>query len=520
MYRELLQTSRICNWTRHAAERLRESARESLLCALILLIVRWTRMLLRGSFFVKCASGFADWFGESLRTSLLVNRFLRLKDRTAVSEGSLAYRAFGGLTGGLNGLLCRLRLIRPLSESMFANPFPWCLLTVFLAPLIPTMAALALVLVTLLSLLIRLSLDRARVLDFSVNKYICLFALIYGLAAVLSVTPRSSLPAAAMTLCFALFCLVIQNSIRTPGQLRGLVVAIVCAGVLVSLYGFYQFLFQEMRQSGWLDQEMFEDVIFRAYSTLQNPNVLGEYFLLVFPLSVALLITAKSGLRRFFCVLAAGCMLVCLLLTYSRGCYLGLLLGMALFLVLLDRRFIALYVIGLLTAFLLMPGSILSRFLSIGDMSDTSTSYRVSIWMGTLAMLKDFWFSGVGPGEAAFNLIYPHYAYNAVVAQHSHNLFLQLLCDTGIMGLMAFLMILYHYFKHTFAAMRRFKKGEVRVFAAAGIAGVTGFLAQSMADYTFYNYRVMLMFWAVIAITLLYARGGLSESNTRGNPDE
>lgn len=31
-------------------------------------------------------------------------------------------------------------------------------------------------------------------------------------------------------------------------------------------------------------------------------------------------------------------------------------------------------------------------------------------------------------------------------------------------------------------------------------------MVQSMTDYTFYNYRVMLLFWAVLALGLLFTR--------------
>ena len=52
-----------------------------------------------------------------------------------------------------------------------------------------------------------------------------------------------------------------------------------------------------------------------------------------------------------------------------------------------------------------LPETIINRFLSIGNMADSSTSYRVYIWLGTIAMLKDYWFCGIGPGAAAFNQV-------------------------------------------------------------------------------------------------------------------
>ena len=37
-------------------------------------------------------------------------------------------------------------------------------------------------------------------------------------------------------------------------------------------------------------------------------------------------------------------------------------------------------------------------------------------------------------------------------------------------------------------------------------SGVCGFLVQAMTDYSFYNYRVMFLFWAYLAVGALCAR--------------
>ena len=63
------------------------------------------------------------------------------------------------------------------------------------------------------------------------------------------------------------------------------------------------------------------------------------------------------------------------------------------------------------------------------------TSYRVYIWLGTIAMLKDYWLSGVGPGQSAYSKVYAHYGYNGISAPHAHNTYLQVMCETGIAGI-------------------------------------------------------------------------------------
>ena len=64
--------------------------------------------------------------------------------------------------------------------------------------------------------------------------------------------------------------------------------------------------------------------------------------------------------------------------------------------ILFDKRLIWLGIIALIAAPFVLPQTILERFMSIGNMQDTSTSYRVYIWLGTIAMLKDYFFCGIG----------------------------------------------------------------------------------------------------------------------------
>ena len=139
-------------------------------------------------------------------------------------------------------------------------------------------------------------------------------------------------------------------------------------------------------------------------------------------------------------------------------------------------------------------------------MADSSTSYRVYIWLGTIAMLKDYWICGIGPGMEAFNQVYPLYAYNSISAPHSHNLFLQIVCDTGIVGLIVFVLLIFQYYRMTCGALSRENKKENKVLLIAAISSVTGFMVQSMSDYTFYNYRVMLLFWVCIGFGMVLTK--------------
>ena len=156
--------------------------------------------------------------------------------------------------------------------------------------------------------------------------------------------------------------------------------------------------------------------------------------------------------------------------------------------------------------YFVLPDTVIQRFTSIGNLADNSTSYRVSIWMGTLLMLKDYWLSGVGPGVEAFGMVYPSYGYDEIIAPHSHNLLLQILSDAGICALVLFLLLLFWYLRTLCAGFSRTKDATGRLLQIAFLSGTGGFMVQGMTDFSFYNYRVMFLFWACLGLGMAAAR--------------
>lgn len=460
--------------------------------------------ILKNSIVYNLFASAGNWFSKQFTQSWLINRFLTEKDTEELSEGSIFTKLFYLIVKLFKKIFLALRLDRLFDGSIFKASYLWCFLAVVFAPVLPTMAVLALALVGFASIALKLFCGEIKLRHYPINKFVLIYALIYFISTFTSVNVRGSLLGGILTTAYILFYFVVINSVETKKQLNFLTLCFVCFGILIALYGFYQYINPSKFSGSWVDKEMFSDIGFRVYSTLGNPNVLGEYLLLIIPFVVAYFFSTKGILKKSF-FFVVGCMLMlCLILTYSRGCWLGILFAAVIFLVLLDRRFIILILIGLAILPFLLPETILNRFMSIGNMSDSSTSYRFYIYMGTLSMLKDYWICGVGPGSAAFNMVYPSYAYDSVTAPHSHNLFLQVMCDSGICGELAFLALIYRAYKTCFIGLKNAAENN-KIFIIGSISAISGFFLQSMFDYTFYNYRVMFMFWVVLALAMLYS---------------
>jgi O-antigen ligase len=254
--------------------------------------------------------------------------------------------------------------------------------------------------------------------------------------------------------------------------------------------------------NAWIDETMFEDETMRVYSTLGNPNVLGEFLLLALPVSVVFMLKDawnKASKYIYACVFLL--LFLCLILTQSRGCWIGFMISLVLFVTFYEGKWWGFLPLAILILPLIVPDTIVDRIMSVGNMDDSSTSYRVYIWLATLNMLKTYWVGGIGMGEAAFNEVYPFYSYNAIIAPHSHNTFLQLTVEAGIGALLLFIVMQIVFAQKMQSVYKLDDKKSLNSTAALALGcGVIGFLAQSMFDYTFYNYRVMCIFFMIMAL--------------------
>lgn len=444
--------------------------------------------------FIKSAAGFKE-----LEFNFFDETQTRGKIRLALAA------ACGIITGALMGINL---LAAAVPFAIFGlilvlyAPVSGVFAAIFLAPFVPTMVLAGLCIWTGLALVIQ-SVQKK---DFKwrfdgVGMCVLLLLAVLLISSLTSFAKIGSLKVWAMYLVFLGFYFVVINTVKTKEQLYGLMKLLVISGTLVAIYGIMQYAFGWTTSNAWIDEEMFEDATMRVYSTLGNPNVLGEYLLLVLPAAAVYMLKykwneiSKWAYGAMFLVLA-----LCLVLTQSRGCWIGFFISVFIFVTFYEGKWWGLIPIALCILPFVVPQSIIDRIMSVGNMEDSSTSYRVYIWMGTLGMMKHYWLGGIGMGEAAFSMVYPFFSYNAIIAPHSHNLFLQLLVEAGIAGLGMFIIMQTVFVKKMSDVYRRKeKKSRDSMLALAMASGVIGFLVQSMFDYTFYNYRVMAVFFMIIA---------------------
>ena len=310
-------------------------------------------------------------------------------------------------------------------------------------------------------------------------------------------------------LCAALCVLVTVSAVRNQEDLKRLAAgAAVCVGATGS-YGIYQRIQGVAINPSIVDLKVNAGMPGRVLSIFDNVNTFAEVLLLLLPLVVALILCSDHLLSRLAscAVLAVG--IAAMGMTYSRASWVGLACAAAVFVFLWKPRLIPLGLVLCLLAIPLMPATIWNRILTIGNPADKSTASRIPLYKGAIEAIASRPLRGVGLGTAApqryigdWNLFHADFPY-----VHSHNFYLEVWVEMGILGIVSFLASMLWNIKRT-AHLVRHSRGSApaRVIGCAAASALCGIMVCGLADYPWHYPRVLSIFWFVFAMALASAK--------------
>ena len=390
--------------------------------------------------------------------------------------------------------------------AFFAAPVFAMGAVIFAAPFLPTMMLGAL----LVPVFFLLLLSRKFVVD-GVTVFILIFIIVSGVVAVfISFTPRQSIQIAVLTAIFMLSAPAVAAAAASRRSVDFFILIFVASAGFTGLAGMFQVLTGQTTGEAYIDTTLFADISFRVESFFGNANVYATYLLIAIPIAAACMVYFKNTFLKLCAIGVTVLLLGNILLTFTRGAYVALPLAVIVFILLMEKRLFILmlaFIPALPIALpLVLPPNIMARLLSIANLSDTSTSFRMAIWQGSIRIIRDFWLSGVGQGIDAYHTVYPYYALAAAGTAHSHNLYLQILVEVGVVGFIIFVAIVACFFKVQINFFRRATEFGQRAMSGAFMSAMVAFLVQSIFDYSFFNYSIRLTFYLFIGLSVAFTQ--------------
>ncbi len=448
-----------------------------------------------------------------------------LARNTVSKKGKGNLMLFFGLVAGMLSFF-----IHPLKLSLFiiacviigfvaVTPEIGVVVTVFMVPFLsftenPTIILCSCVLVTSFFYIAKLIRGK-RVFKLEiVDGFVLFFGIVILLSSLFSAGGEGSRNAALVSGVLMLGYFLVANLMRTEKWIKRCVAALVSSATIVAIIGIFEYFFGNS-SSEWLDVRLFAGIRLRVTSLFDNPNVLSTYLVLILPFALCYAIMSKTKKERFISGIVCACFLISVLLTWSRGAWIALAVVAIIFFTIYTRKTLRLFGIIILAipiVPMILPQNIIDRFLSILNFSDSSISYRIYTWIGSLRAIKDHFWGGIGYGPEAFEKIYPGYAYSGIeAAEHSHSLFLQILLALGIGGLLTFIVMIFLFWQKCSEYIKNPENESSKFYVSAALVSTIGALIMGMFDYIWFNYRVFFIFWIILAIGCAFVRVGFNE---------
>jgi len=353
---------------------------------------------------------------------------------------------------------------------------------------------------------------------------------------------------------------VVFNTFKKVEEIIRAVIVIIASNVIFSVIGFYQHFVSPTFGSftQWAESN-------RINATFTDPNALGNYIILAFPLYIMLIIYYRKWYQRLIWSLLLGALLLITLFSGSRNAMVGIIVALAAFaiigivrlvkfLILKSKQsrkirntsitlaaivlvviviFISLFTVVMVsrvelkdkyrppeTGIALFDRSVDTIWMSYNvyrqagfiEAFKSVSSERHFIWEQALNMFSDYKITGVGLGGFLIELPNYYEINDSVVriVDYTGNYYLQILSELGIVGLVTLLFIFFLIIKKVFLYYREsrsLKRSDRSDWVLTGffISFISMVALLFFGPHTNFN-EIQFTFWLIIGLAITYIR--------------
>ena len=232
-------------------------------------------------------------------------------------------------------------------------------------------------------------------------------------------------------------------------------------GLITAVYGIAQF---------FMHYFILHKDFFRVSASLIHPNFLAGYLIAVIPLTLGFFLVCPKSKKKLAYALSLIAQFICLILTLSRSAIISIGVSLLFFSIIWLRHaqkpikskikkenciyfflFISLAIFAFLLLINKLPRSEIDRLTTFNKSSKLNTiRMRRLEWKGALELIKKKPIIGYGPGS--FSAVFPSNQPSDFASltverneflRHAHNEYLEIFSETGFLGLITFLYIIF-----------------------------------------------------------------------------
>lgn len=362
---------------------------------------------------------------------------------------------------------------------------------------------------------------------------------LYGLVGFLSLMYAKSSESVVHTLSNyakdALITLVVVVLLKRAAAFRHVIWTLIAIGIFLGTLSVFQYLTGTFSNNyGGFANAEFAGIAsgasgYRLTGPIGDPNFFAQIMIVLIPIAVERMLHERRLPLKILAGLAGALSILAVIFTFSRGGFLAVAVVLAVLFVIYPPRPLQLAVIiGLgIGMFSLIPSSYFDRVLTLRDLlpnqsgavdirTDNSIQGRASQYLTAWVMFKENPLVGIGLNNFAFR--YSEFNKEIGLAPSAgsrsvHNLYLEVLTETGILGLSIFSTMIGFAFRSILTARRKFSEAGHLDYAhlVTGLAiGFIGYLVAAFfihAAFPRYLYLLLGVMFALPAIAEQVQKG-------------
>ncbi len=338
---------------------------------------------------------------------------------------------------------------------------------------------------------------------------LCCLLVICLLSSFFSVHKWTSLWAFTLLVNYLTIYYLTIHLIKTRSQLRTLIYIIIGVATFLAVFG----LFKRFGANPfpWWDYGDIRYVPYRLSSTYGNANHLAGYMEMAIPLLLGLFMLGYTRGKLFILFYITLLILTSLILTLSRGGWIGMLTGlifMSLSLLYSKDFIYKKSLIGSIAGFIILALIILAstpvveRIMTLEqNVQEPSFEGRAKVWVGVIEMIGDYPILGSGPGT--FATVCTQYQPPGQASRYfyAHNDYLHFISETGLILIPIIIWMIIALYRKGF---KKFKNPSrlIRATTLGAMTAITAILIHSIVDFNLHIPANAILFTLLAAIVV------------------